>query len=56
MGNYSKVIAAVIGFALSFVVTKFSLPVEWSSPEVATAVSGGITSILVYFFPANKPA
>ena len=56
MGNYSKVIAAIVGFVLSFAVGKFALPTEWASPETVTSISGAITAILVYAFPSNKPA
>jgi len=56
MGDYSKLVATIVGFALSFAVGKFALPTEWASPETVTSVSGAITAILVYAFPANKPA
>lgn len=56
MGNYSKLIGSVVGVALSFAVTQFALPPEFASPEVVTAITAGITGILVWAFPANKPA
>lgn len=55
MGSYSKLIGAVVGFVLSFGVAKLALPAEWASAEVVTAITGGITAVLVWAFPANKP-
>ena len=56
MGNYSKLIATVVGFILSFAVAKLALPAEWASPEVAASIASAISAILVFVFPANNPA
>ena len=54
--EYSKLIAVVVGFALSFLTTRFALPAEWATGDFAVWVTSIITAILVWRFPANKPA
>ena len=58
MSNYSKLIAAIVGALVSWLVVAFSLPAEWAAPnsEIIVGITGIITAVLVYFFPANKPS
>jgi hypothetical protein len=51
--EYSKLIAVVVGFALSYAVVKFGLPAEWATGDFATWVTSIITAVLVWRFPAN---
>jgi hypothetical protein len=53
--EYSKLIAVIVGFALSYGVAKFALPAEWATGEFNTWLTGIITAILVWRFPANQP-
>lgn len=55
MGNYSKFFGAVVGAILSWGATK-GLPAELTGPEMNVALTGVITSFVVWLFPANKPA
>lgn len=58
MGNYSKLIAALIGGLMAWAVTAFGLPAEWAgeNSEMVVGISGVVTAVLVYLFPANKEA
>lgn len=52
--EYSKLIAVVVGFALSYGVAKFGLPAEWATGDFNIWLTSIITAILVWRFPANK--
>ena len=52
--EYSKLIAVVVGFVLSYGVAKFGLPAEWASGDFNVWMTSIITAILVWRFPANK--
>lgn len=54
MGNYSKLIGAIVGGAISYGVNKGILPAEWTDPTTVSAVTTVVISICVYLFPANK--
>jgi len=56
MGNYSKLIAAVVGGALSWAAVKWGLPAEWATGEFAAAITTVVSSVLVWRFPANVPS
>jgi len=58
MSNYSKLIATIVATLMALLVQQFALPPEWATPEGAMVVgiAGIINSLLVYFFPANKPS
>lgn len=56
MSNYSKLIGSIVGSLLSWLVAKYALPPEWSSPDMVAAVTMIIGAIFVYAFPANKPS
>ena len=53
--EYSKLIAVVVGFVLSFLTTRFALPADWATGDFSVWVTSIITAILVWRFPANKP-
>ena len=53
--EYSKLIAVVVGFVLSYLSTKFAIPAEWATGDFAVWLTSIITAILVWRFPANKP-
>lgn len=55
MGNYSKLIASVIGGVLG-IAASFGLPTDWATAEVQSAIAVIGSAIAVYFFPANKPS
>lgn len=54
MQKYSKVIAAVVGFAASIGLTYGVLPEEYATPEAQATVTGILVSVFVYFAPANS--
>ena len=56
MGNYSKLIAAIVGPVVGFAVTTFGLPAEWAGEGMTTALVTIISAIAVFFAPANKPS
>lgn len=56
MGKYSKLIGAVVGPVVGFVVAQFALPPEWASPEAITGVTGFVTAVFVWAFPPNAEA
>ena len=57
MGNYSKFIGTVVGFAVGWLVTKFALPADLGSKEIIDALTLLITSgVGVYFAPKNTEA
>lgn len=56
MSAYNKMIAAVVGGVLSWVVGKYGLPVDWAGSDMQAAITTVITAVVVYAFPANKTA
>jgi protein-S-isoprenylcysteine O-methyltransferase Ste14 len=62
MGNYSKLIGAIVGAALGMLVAFGVVPDEWATAEntetliaaIGTIVGLG-AAIATYFFPKNKP-
>ena len=58
MGNYSKLIGAIVATVVALLVNKFALPADWASPDgdFIISVTGVITSIVVWAFPANNPS
>ena len=56
MGAYSKFIGALVGGVMSFLVAKFALPAEWATGDVSAAITTVLTAVVVFAFPANKPA
>lgn len=56
MGNYSKLIAAIVGPLLGFGVANFGLPADWGTEAFSAAVVTVMSGLLVYVFPANKTA
>jgi hypothetical protein len=54
--EYSKLVAVLVGFVLSYLATKFAIPAEWVAGDFNMWVTSLITAILVWRFPANKPS
>lgn len=52
--NYNKAVVSIVGAVVTTMVALGVIPVD-GSEAMATAVSTGITSVLVYLIP-NKPA
>ena len=53
--EYSKLIAVVVGFVLTFLASRFAIPAEWATGDFSIWLTSIITAILVWRFPANKP-
>lgn len=56
MGNYSKLVAVLVGTAFGYAGSRFGLPADLATPEIQGAVTLLIASFLVFIFPANKPS
>lgn len=61
MGNYSKLLGAVLGGILPVLAAMTLVPPEMATPENVTALVGAIgvlattgSSLFVYFFPKNE--
>jgi hypothetical protein len=55
MGNYSKVIGAVVGGVVGLLGSRFGLPTDWATPEVQGAITILLSAGATFLFPANKP-
>jgi hypothetical protein len=56
MGNYSKLIGAIVGGVVGLLGSKYALPAEFSSPDIQAAITLILSAVATYFFPANKPS
>lgn len=56
MGNYSKLIGAIIGGIVGLGVSKGFLPADLASPENVAALTTVTAAFFTYVFPANKSA
>ena len=54
MGNYSKLIATIVGALASSGVAFGLLPENLATPEIQASVVTVITAIFTYFAPANS--
>ena len=53
MGNYSKMIGALVGGVAGLLVSVFGLPDAWTSPELQGAITIILSTVFAYAFPAN---
>jgi hypothetical protein len=56
MGNYSKLIGAVVGGVIGLLGSAFALPTDWATPEIQGALTVLMSALFTFFFPANKPS
>jgi hypothetical protein len=56
MGNYSKLVGAVVGGVAGVLVSRFGLPTEFATPEIQGAVTVILSAVATFLFPANKPS
>lgn len=56
MGNYSKLVGALVGGVAGVLVSRFGLPTAFAAPEVQGAVTVILSAAATYLFPANKPS
>ncbi|MEP0150023.1 hypothetical protein [Roseibium sp.] len=56
MGNYSKLIASLVGAAAGILVSYNLLPAELATTEIQASVVVVITGLVTYFAPANRAA
>lgn len=54
LGNYSKLIGALVGGVFGILVNKLALPAEWAAPEIQNSIVVLLSAAATYFFPANK--
>lgn len=54
MGNYSKLIGSIVGAAIGFGAAKGFLPAGWDTPDMIAAVTGFVSAIFTWAFPANE--
>lgn len=54
MGNYSKLIGAVVGGIAGILVGQFGLPEAYTTPEIQGAVVTLLSAIATFAFPANR--
>jgi hypothetical protein len=55
MGNYSKLIGAIVGGVIGFLGSKYALPAEFSSPDMQAAITLILSAVATWAFPANNP-
>jgi len=53
MGNYSKLIGAVVGGLVGFGTSK-GLPTELATPEIQAALTVLLSAVATWRFPTNK--
>jgi len=56
MGNYSKLIASLVGAAAGILVSYGLVPEDAVNAEVQAALVVVITGLVTYLAPANKPS
>lgn len=55
MDRYNKAIAAILGGAVTVIGAAWGEDkVSWMTPEIVAGIGGVITTLLVFFFPANR--
>lgn len=56
LGNYSKLLGAVVGGVAGILVGQFGLPAEYATPEIQGALVTILSAICTFAFPANRPS
>jgi len=54
MGNYSKLIASIVGGLAGWAAARGFLPADLATPDVVAAATVIIAAVATYLFPANK--